>query len=152
MSLCLQHVQLHPLVFPVFVIHACEFVPVQQVPTVPFQSPISLVLSHTLPSYHSLPFPNELSFPSRPYRSSSTGATSSVSSPKSLIKRFCRSGLVNPLISCPLLVNCTPSSSTVMSRMESKVKPAVAILHPQKCPKMQTKLSMLSNALPSRQR
>src|SRR6218665_2084084 len=54
MSLCLQYVQLHPLVFPVFVNHACEFVPVQQVPTVPFQSPISLVLSHTLPSYHSL--------------------------------------------------------------------------------------------------
>src|SRR6218665_2860628 len=66
MSLCLQYVQLHPLVFPVFVNHACEFVPVQQVPTVPFQSPISLVLSHTLPSYHSLPFRNELSFPSLP--------------------------------------------------------------------------------------
>src|SRR6218665_475429 len=73
MSLCLQYVQLHPLVFPVFVNHACEFVCVQQVPTVPFQSPISLVLSHTLPSYHSLPSrnelsptPNELSFPSLP--------------------------------------------------------------------------------------
>src|SRR6218665_1832610 len=66
MSLCLQYVQLHPLVFPVFVNHACEFVPVQQVPTVPFQSPISLVLSHTLPYYHSLPFRNELSFPSLP--------------------------------------------------------------------------------------
>src|SRR6218665_1569027 len=62
MSLYLQYVQTHPLVFPVFVNHACEFVPVQQVPTVPFQSPISLVLSHTLPSYHFLPFPNELSF------------------------------------------------------------------------------------------
>src|SRR6218665_1637156 len=68
MNLCLQYVQLHPLVFPVFVNHACEFVPVQQVPTVPFQPPISLVLSHTLPSYHSLPFPNELSFPSLPFR------------------------------------------------------------------------------------
>src|SRR6218665_2370602 len=66
MSLCLQYVQLHPLVFPVFVNHACEFVPVQQVPTVPFQSLISLVLRHTLPSYHSLPFRNDLSFPSLP--------------------------------------------------------------------------------------
>src|SRR6218665_113039 len=69
MSLCLQYVQLHPLVFPVFVNHACEFVPVQQVPTVPFQSPISLVLSHTLPSYHSLPSPSELSYPSPPFPS-----------------------------------------------------------------------------------
>src|SRR6218665_1658676 len=69
MSLCPQYVQLHPLVFPVFVNHACEFAPVQQVPTVPFQSPISLVLRHTLPSYHSLPSPNELSFPSLPFPS-----------------------------------------------------------------------------------
>src|SRR6218665_3550790 len=69
MNLCLQYVQLHPLVSPVFVNHAYEFVLVQQVPTVPFQPPISLVLSHTLPSYHSLPFPSELSFPSRPFPS-----------------------------------------------------------------------------------
>src|SRR6218665_64972 len=69
MNLCPQYVQLHPLVFPVFVNHAYEFVPVQQVPTVPFQSPISLVLIHTLPSYHSLPFPSELSFPSLPFPS-----------------------------------------------------------------------------------
>src|SRR6218665_509987 len=66
MNLCLQYVQPHPLVSPVFVNHAYEFVLVQQVPTVPFQSPISLVLIHTLPSYHSLPFRNELSAQSRP--------------------------------------------------------------------------------------
>src|SRR6218665_2565668 len=69
MNLCLQYVQLHALVFPVVVNHAYEFVPVQQVPTVPFQSPISLVLSHTLPYYHSLPLQNELSFPSLPFPS-----------------------------------------------------------------------------------
>src|SRR6218665_858384 len=66
MNLCLQNVQPHPLVSPVFVNHAYEFVLVQLVPTVPFQSPISLVLIHTLPSYHSLPFRNELSAQSRP--------------------------------------------------------------------------------------
>src|SRR6218665_1308786 len=59
MNLCLQYVQLHPLVFPVFVNHAYEFVLVQQLLA-------SVILKHTPPSYHSLPFRNDLAFPSLP--------------------------------------------------------------------------------------
>src|SRR6218665_417145 len=62
MNLCLQYVQFHPLVFPVFVNHAYEFVLVQQLL-------VSVILKHTPPSYHFLPFPSELSFPSHPFPS-----------------------------------------------------------------------------------